>query len=187
LTAQLDDDFLIKEIVSTQDGPCIEELYRRYSHKIYRKCLSFVKDSSLAEDLTHDIFIKTLLNLAKFKGKSKFSTWIYSITYNYCIDYIRKSRKMNYVEISEEENRLEQDDYEDDGYLIEVETGRMIELLEMLRADEKMILLMKYQDGLSIKEIQKLLNVSESAIKMRIKRAKEKMRELYKRTFKDDL
>jgi len=63
---------LIDLIVETQDDKAVEELYHRYSTKIYRKCLSFVKEVSLAEDLTHDIFIKTLLNLAKFKKKSKF-------------------------------------------------------------------------------------------------------------------
>lgn len=184
MVTQLSDDTLIDLIVETQDDKAVEELYKRYSTKIYRKCLSFVKEVSLAEDLTHDIFIKTLLNLAKFKKKSKFSTWIYSITYNYCIDFIRKNRKMNYVEITEEENKLET--AEDDTHLIEIETGRMLELLNLLREDEKMILLMKYQDGMSIKEIQVSLGVSESAIKMRIKRAKEKMRVLYKKVYKEE-
>lgn len=185
MTTQLTDDTLIDMIVATQDEKAVEELYKRYSTKIYRKCLSFVKEVSLAEDLTHDIFIKTLLNLAKFKKKSKFSTWIYSITYNYCIDFIRKSRKMNYVEITEEENKLES--AEDTTHLIEIETGRMLELLNLLREDEKMILLMKYQDGMSIKDIQVSLGVSESAIKMRIKRAKEKMRVLYKKVYKEEV
>jgi len=167
MTALLKDDFLIKQILSSKDNTCIEELYNRYSKKIYNRCLSLVKDNSLAEDLTHDIFIKTLFNLSQFKGKSKFSTWLYSITYNYCIDSIRKSRKMN--------------------YLIEVETKRIFELLEMLRAKERMILLMKYHNGLSIKEIQKRLNVSESAVKMRLARAKKKVRVLYKSTYKECL
>jgi len=63
----------------------------------------------------------------------------------------------------------------------------MLDLLNMLREDEKMILLMKYQDGMSIKDIQGSLGVSESAIKMRIKRAKEKMRVLYKKVYKEEV
>jgi len=179
MTTLLNDDFLIKQILSSKDNTCIEELYNRYSNKIYNRCLSLVKDNFLAEDLTHDIFIKTIFNLSKFKGKSKFSTWLYSITYNHCIDSIKKSKKVNYVEVSEA-NCIET--YE--GYLIEVETKRVLELLEMLGAKEKMILLMKYKDGLSIKDIQKQLNVSESAVKMRLVRAKEKVRALYKSTRK---
>jgi len=173
MTTLLKDDFLIKRILSSKDNTCITELYNRYSNKIYNRCLSLVKDNSLAQDLTHDIFIKTLFNLSKFKGKSKFSTWLYSITYNHCIDSIKKSKKVNYVEVSEI-------NYTYENYLIEVETKHVFELLEMLKAKEKMILLMKYKDGLSIKEIQKQLNASESAVKMRIARAKEKVRELYK-------
>jgi len=180
MTAQLKDDFLVRQIVSSQDNTCIEELYNRYSDKIYGKCLSLVKDNFLAQDLMHDVFIKTLFNLPKFKGKSKFSTWIYTITYHHCIDSIKKSRKMSFVEISEEENCIA-----DDSDRIETETKRIFELLERLRAKEKMILLMKYQDGLTVKEIQKQLNVSESAVKMRIARAKEKVRALYKSTRKE--
>jgi len=185
MVSSLSDDNIIDLIVETQGDEYVEELYKRYSNKIYRKCLTFVKDVSLAEDLTHDIFIKALLNISKFKKKSKFSTWIYSITYNYCIDYLRKSRKENFVTIEEEKSEVNVLEYEDDGKLIEIETSRMLRLLDMIRADEKMILLMKYQDNLSIKEIQGMLQVSESAVKMRIKRAKEKMRILYKKIYKD--
>jgi len=134
MTAQLKDDFLVRRIVSSKDNTCIEELYNRYSNKIYSKCMSMVNDRYLAEDLTHDIFIKTLFNLSQFKGKSKFSTWLYSVTYNYCIDSIRKSKKMNYVEIFEEENHIEDYDYE--SSLIEVETKRIFKLLDMLQDRE---------------------------------------------------
>ena len=68
-------------------------LYDRYAEKVYHKCISFVKDVDLAQDLAHDVFLKTFLNLAKFEGKSKFSTWLYSLTYNFCIDYLRKNNK----------------------------------------------------------------------------------------------
>ena len=68
-------------------------LYDRYAEKVYHNCISFVKDVDLAQDLAHDVFLKTFLNLAKFEGKSKFSTWLYSLTYNFCIDYLRKNNK----------------------------------------------------------------------------------------------
>ncbi len=182
-TTQPKDDFLISQIVSSKDYTCIEALYNRYSRKVYCKCLSMVKYSSLAEDLMHDIFIKTVLNLSKFKGKSKFSTWLFSITYNHCMDCIRKHRRINIVELSEEECEIE--DYKSNS--IDFQIKQMMELLEMLKSHEKLILQMKYQYGLSIKEIQKILNVSESAIKMRLSRAKEKVRVLYKSTYKECL
>jgi len=170
---------LIDSILETQNEKCVEMLYDRYSNKIYRKCLTFVKETNLAEDLTHDIFIKSLLNLSKFNKRSQFSTWLYSITYNYCIDYLRKSKKQNYISYNIEDKIAQDVAYEETDDLLNIETSRMFKLLDMIRADEKLILITKYQDGLSIKEIAKMLEITESAVKMRLKRAKEKMKNLY--------
>lgn len=185
--SKLSDEDIVKLIIETQDSSLVETLYQRYSVKIYRKCLTFVKDSLLAEDLTHDIFIKILLNLAKFKHKSKFSTWIYSITYNYCIDFLRKDKKNKFSTLSDNDSvQLAADDSQD-SELKEIESTRLLYLLDQVNTDEKMILIMKYQDGLSIKEIQGVFEVSESAIKMRIKRAKDKMRKLYRENYNDEI
>lgn len=185
--SQLSDEDIVKLIIETQDSSLVEVLYKRYSVKIYRKCLTFVKDSLLAEDLTHDIFIKILMNLSKFKHKSKFSTWIYSITYNYCIDFLRKDRKHKFSSLPENETMPLAADDSEDAELKEIESTRLLYLLDQVNTDEKMILIMKYQDGLSIKEIQGVFEVSESAIKMRIKRAKDKMRKLYRENYKDEI
>ncbi len=175
----ISDEEVVEQIVRTQSADMVNVLYDRYAHKVYRKCISFVKDSSTAEDLTHDIFIKMYMNLGSFKQKSKFSTWLYSITYNFCIDYLRKSKKMRTMSVEENPNLIK--DLEEDGIddFIEIASGQLKNLLEKVKVEEKMILLMKYQDNLSIKEIQDVLSISESAVKMRIKRAKEKVRRLH--------
>jgi len=180
---KMSDFELIDSILETQNEKCVETLYDRYSNKIYRKCLTFVKETNLAEDLTHDIFIKSLLNLSKFNKKSQFSTWLYSITYNYCIDYLRKSKKQNYISYNIEDKIAQDVAYEETDDLINIETSRMFKLLDMIRSDEKLILITKYQDGLSIKEIAKMLEITESAVKMRLKRAKEKMKNLYNQIY----
>lgn len=185
--SKLTDEEIVKLIIETQDSALVEILYKRYSVKIYRKCLTFVKNSLLAEDLTHDIFIKILLNLSKFKHKSKFSTWIYSITYNYCIDFLRKDKKNKFSTLSEHDSIQLAAEDSHDSELKEIESARLLYLLDQVNTDEKMILIMKYQDGLSIKDIQTIFDVSESAIKMRIKRAKDKMRKLYAENYNDEM
>ena len=67
-------------------------LYDRYSSKIYNKCLAITKDRDTSKDLTHDIIVKIFMNLSKFKGTADFSFWVYSITYNYCMDYLKKKK-----------------------------------------------------------------------------------------------
>lgn len=183
----LTDEEIVQRIVETQNNKDISELYDRFSNKIYRKCLSFVKETNLAEDLTHDVFLKILFSLASFKGKSKFSTWVYSITYNFCIDYIRKRKKERFFTDTYEQNKgiIKEEEIDDISDLQMIKVGRLVEILEDVNVGEKMILMMKYQDGMSIKDIQTAFDLSESAVKMRIKRAKEKVKRIYKERYKE--
>lgn len=160
-------------------------LYDRYAEKVYHKCISFVKDVDLAQDLAHDVFLKTFINLKKFQGKSKFSTWLYSLTYNFCIDYLRKNNKVMVNNDDLLVNIPDDDDEKNERELMSIASERLSAVLDVIPADDKMILLMKYQDELSIKEIQAALEVSESAVKMRVKRAKAKAVEVYKTKYKD--
>ncbi len=176
----LSDEEVIERIINTQEVALVEVLYERYADKVFRKCLSFVKDDAAAEDLTHDIFMKLYMNLGAFKHKSKFSTWLYSITYNFCVDHSRKKQKNRWVEMDDQGNPeikdWEIETAEDLGYIA---VERLGHLLEKVKIEEKMILLMKYRDDMTIKDIQELLNITESAVKMRLKRAKEKIQSLY--------
>lgn len=161
-------------------------LYDRYAEKVYHKCISFVKDVDLAQDLAHDVFLKTFLNLSKFEGKSKFSTWLYSLTYNFCIDYLRKNNKTMVNSDEVLVNIPDDDDEKNEKELLSIASERLQHVLELIPADDKMILLMKYQDDLSVKEIQGALELSESAVKMRVKRAKAKAVEVYKLKYKNE-
>jgi len=182
----LSDEEVVAEIIRGKGNRYISVLYSRYSDKIFRRSISFVKEQAIAEDLTHDIFMKILLNLGSFKGKSKFSTWIYSITYNYCIDFLRKRQKeRNQASSYTSEKDIIEDEDEDFEGFRQLKIDRLQKLLEMVSVDDKMILLMKYQDSLSIKQIQEIYGISESAVKMRINRAKGKVKKMYRAHFKD--
>lgn len=183
--ANLSDEEVVSEIIRTQSPVLIDVLYERYANKVYRKCMSFVKESSIAEDLTHDIFLKVYFNLASFKQKSKFSTWLYSITYNFCIDYLRKNKKQKMVSIEDYDGVVNNMEVESADDLKHIAVERLTKLLERVKVEEKMILLMKYRDNMSIKEIQSVFNISESAVKMRIKRAKEKVKKMHESTYRE--
>jgi len=184
--SSLTDEELLRSIADSGDNRFISELYKRYSSKIYRRSISLVKEQSTAEDLTHDIFMKVLHSLSSFRGNSKVSTWIYAISYNFCIDHLRKTKKarfnQNDYESYASENGVDYiDDLED---IRHIRVERLKEILDVIDIEDKMILLMKYQDGFSIKHIQDILNISESATKMRIKRAKEKVKKVYLSKYK---
>ena len=109
--------------------------------------------------------------------------WVYSITYNYCIDFLRRKKKETNLFSSEVDDAPDLVDEVDDAELMEMEVSRLKTVLENLPEGDKAILLMKYQEDMSIKEIAEALDKTESAIKMKIKRAKHKAQSVYKAIF----
>ena len=173
---KLSDEELVQQYIVTQRNLYFEVIYERYSQKVYRKCYSFVNDSAKAEDLAHDIFLKVITKLGTFKENSRFSTWLYSITYNYCMDSIRKEKRAKEEQMDENFDFSEEEvDHEFLGMKSEV----LKKSLQEISAEERTMLLMKYQDDFSIKEIADSFKISESATKMRLMRTKEKMKKIY--------
>lgn len=169
------DEILIEQYLATHKSEYFDILYKRYSAKVYAKCISLLNSEAIAQDAVQDIFIKILTKLSKFKGDSKFSTWLYSITYNHCIDYIRRNKKMNFISTEDLLHlEKEEEDTIDDKLLLETKIIELKRVLDEIPTQDKSILLMKYQDGMSIKDICDVFEKSESAVKMQIKRAKEK-------------
>tara|TARA_R110002126_G_scaffold214984_1_gene361144 strand:- start:933 stop:1466 length:534 start_codon:yes stop_codon:yes gene_type:complete len=171
----LTDEELVSKIVSSNDAKLFGILYDRFSKNIYNKCYSFVNNEDEAKDLTQDIFLKLFVKLSSFKGNSKFSTWVYSFTYNHCVNYVTRSP------FKKHEVRLT-DTYKIDNYSEEIEmidndySGEKLNIaLNKISADDRSILLLKYQDDLTIKNLMNLMGISSSAVKMRIKRARERL------------
>jgi RNA polymerase sigma-70 factor (ECF subfamily) len=180
------DEELIEVIVNTNDTLLFEVLYDRYASLVYNKCYGFAKDADEAKDLTQDVFLKLFVKLASFKGKSKFSTWLYAFTYNHCVNYVTRNTAKKFEKQSVDYKDIENisDDEDDASSFIDMRVDKLKVALEMIEPDEKMILLLKYQDFLTIKEIVSVLDIGESAVKMRIKRAKDKLVNVYNENFK---
>lgn len=176
------DEELVEAIVSTNNTLLFETLYDRYSSLVYTKCYGFAKNENEAKDLTQDVFLKLFIKLASFKGESKFSTWLYSFTYNHCVNYVTRNTAKKFekqsVDYKDIENLSSDDDLTDHS-ILSMKVDQLKIALELISPEEKMILLLKYQENLSGKEIEKILNIGSSAVKMRIKRAKEKLIKVY--------
>lgn len=172
---ELDDKELVRRIVHEGEKEHLETIYEKYIDRIFRKCMTLTKDHDLAKDLTHDIMVKVLLNLSKFKGTAPFSLWVHSITYNFCMDYFRKQKKIPLAKYEEKHlENLPGDQSETiHQQLKELRLTELEEHFKHLRKEEQMILLMRYQDGMSIKQMAATLGLKEGAVKMRLKRSRE--------------
>lgn len=144
-----------------------------------------VKHTEDAQDLAHDILVKAFLSLSNFEGNSSFSTWIYAITYNRCIDFIRNKHKLPVADAENERLPDVSDENDTDGVsekeLFEIEINLLSQLIHKLTEEDRAILLMKYQDDMSIEEIQQVLKLNSSAVKMRLKRARDRLRNLHQK------
>ncbi len=185
-TDEFSDEELVKKILSASDKKQLrsfqEDIYSRYVKKVYFKCVSIVKNKDTAKDLAHDIMVKMFLNLSKFKGEAPFGSWISSITYNHCINFLRKEKKIRLSDIDDVKEKLADNTEEsEEKELLEMKLNQLEQIFQYLSEDEKLILLMRYQDGMAIKLIAENLEIGESAVKMRLKRSRDHLAKLLKK------
>jgi RNA polymerase sigma factor (sigma-70 family) len=178
----LSDEALIELITTQNKINLYSHIYNRYYQKVFDKCYSLLKNRVQAAEFTKEILSKSFEKLSGFKGKSSFSSWIYSISYNYCIDYLRLKKKMHYPNWSLE-NELPEIIDETDEDFSEITYENLLRILDQIHPEEKALLLMKYIDNLSISQIGASLRISDDAAKMRLKRARTRVIYLYKQAF----
>jgi RNA polymerase sigma factor (sigma-70 family) len=172
------DEELVSHYVETRHNDYFEQLYERYCNKVHQKCLSFTKDTIQAEDLTQDIFIRLIGKLDGYKKQAKFSTWLYSITHNYCADQIKAPRRRHEVATDGNWEGM-QIPTDESAEKDEAEAQLVSRAMSMLSSEEQGMLRYKYEEDLSIKDLAAHYALTESAVKMRLKRSRDHLRELY--------
>ncbi|MEZ4883787.1 MAG: RNA polymerase sigma factor [Chitinophagales bacterium] len=153
-------------------------LYKRFYKKVYGKCVSMVKNDKDAEDLTQDIWLKISTHIFNFKGASSFATWLHRITLNHCLDFMRFQR-YDLGEDSLKYHYLKADDtkeYMEAKKSREMQLELIIKSLEEVDEERREILIMKYFENLGIEEIGERLNLKNSAVKMRLQRARNTLK-----------
>ncbi|MBY0433651.1 MAG: RNA polymerase sigma factor [Cyclobacteriaceae bacterium] len=169
--------------IRKDDRHALGELYNRYYKKVFHKSYSFTKNQEEAFDLAQEALMKAFDNLHSFKGESSFSTWLYTITHRHCLAALKKNGRHQFQAL--EENVTSEDDTYDLSPVAEESSDRseqeliMYSLINALPEKERNLLNLKYLQGESIEALQTQLNVSASAIKMRLKRTREKLNMLY--------
>lgn len=177
---QLSDEDIVKKIRHGKEKELFSLLFNRYYSKVLDKCYSLTHNRDLSEELAGDILSKAYEKLDSYRGNSSFSSWLYSVTYNHCIDYLREKKKLHYPEwnSSNELPEIVDEAYDDDSE--EMSYDLLMSLLNRLHTEEKALIMMRYFDEMPLQQIAEALRVTESAAKMRLKRAKARLLFLYK-------
>ena len=177
------EDSLIRESAKG-DLDAFEEIYKIASPYVYTIVYQITNNVEDAQDVTQDVFIKVHNNVASFKFKSSFKTWIYKIAVNTALNTIKKRAReedkiTNYekeIKYSSKGNDNEEiTNYENQNLLIE-------SLAENLNPDQRACILLREIEGMSYKEIAKTLNININTVRSRLKRARLILMAAYKRS-----
>jgi len=172
-----DPDVQSLERTAAGDQTGFEELVRKYEHPILNTIYRYIGDYSEAEDIAQEVFLKVWRNAGKFEGKSKFSTWLYRIVVNECLNHKTKN-KVRPISVGETVERMKtpeslriESEYER-RERAEIVRKAINELPEM----QRIALILANYDGHSYKEIARMMGVSLSSVTSLIFRAKDNLR-----------
>lgn len=158
----------------------ISELINEYGDSILRMCYIYLKDYHLAEDVAQETFLQVYMNYEDFKHQSSIKTWIIRIAINLCKNQMRtrwfsEKKEEQFPTLSYTE------DY--DGI---IDRERLITEIGNLKPKYKEVVLLYYYQELSVKEIAELLDKKESTVKVRLKRAREQLKQKLKEDYFDE-
>ena len=169
-----------------------EKLYNQYSVLVYNLALNYLQNIEDAEEITQDVFIQINKSLDKFQEKSSLKTWIYRITINKCLDYIKhkNSNKRFFIFGKKSQNEFEisnASNFEHPGILMEnKEKAKVLfDIINELGENQKTAFLLSKVDGLSNPEISEIMKLSISSVESLIFRAKSTLKDKISNKFEE--
>ena len=166
------------------------ELVTRYQNYVFTLILRMIKSREDAEEVAQDVFVKAYRSLADFRGESKFSTWLYTITNTTCITFLRK-KKLD-VHSLDNEKIFEVAENKDSGFKANVieqksRVNMVTRAIAMLSADDAEIITLFYKAEQSLEEIARILGLEINTAKVRLHRARGRLKEKMEKHFTEEV
>ncbi|TDP04059.1 RNA polymerase sigma factor [Flavobacterium sp. 245] len=164
-------------------------LVDRYKDMIFTLSLKMVKNREEAEEAAQDTFIKVYNSLSKFKGDSKFSTWIYKISYNNCLDRLKKNKKEDLnISIDEFSSHLVKTMDNALSALEDKERKQAIQnCLNLLPREDNFLLTLFYFEDQNLEEIGKIMNINANNVKVKLFRSRQKLATILKKQLEPEI
>ncbi|WP_264552742.1 RNA polymerase sigma factor [Flavobacterium sp. N2038] len=164
-------------------------LVDRYKDMIFTLSLKMVKNKEEAEEAAQDTFIKVYNSLSKFKGDSKFSTWIYKIAYNACLDRLKKNKKEDLnISIDEFSSHLVKTMDNALSALEDKERKQAIQnCLNLLPREDNFLLTLFYFEDQNLEEIGKIMDINANNVKVKLFRSRQKLAVILKKQLEPEI
>lgn len=189
MSTGLNDNEIISKVIAG-DQQAYAVLVERYRNFVYTLTLRMINNREDAEEVAQDVFIKAYKYLADFRGASKFTTWLYTIVNNTCISFLRK-KKLE-VHSLDNEKTFELADSRDSGMradLVEQKSklNMVTRAISMLGPDDAEIITLFYKAEQSLDEIATVLGVEPNTAKVRLHRARTRLKEKMETHFAEEV
>jgi RNA polymerase sigma-70 factor, ECF subfamily len=183
-------DSEIISLVLKGDHNAYALLVERYKSYVFTLTFRFTKNREDAEEVSQDIFVKAYRSLADFKGTAKFSTWLYTIVNTTCITFLRKKRLD--VRSLDDERTFEVADSQDSGFKAnqaeqKSRLNMVNQAIAMLNPDDAEIITLFYKNEQSLEEISQILGVEVNAAKVRLHRARARLKDKMEKHFTEEI
>jgi len=164
-------------------------LVGRYKDLVFTLALRMMKHTEEAEEAAQDTFVKVYKSLNKFKGDSKFSTWIYRVAYNTCLDRLKKNKRQQYtVEINEyTAHQVKTLDNALDKIEAKEREQAIQDCLALLPSEDSFLLTLYYFEELSLEEIGKIVDLKPNNVKVKLFRSRKKLATILKKTLDHEI
>lgn len=181
---------LVQKACNAPEGDfrAFEQLLEKHKEKILANCRYLTRSPDDAEDLAQEVFLKAFFAIARFEGRSSFRTWLHRIKVNHSLNFLKKKEGKSFMDLDDAQTASpEEMSVKPTAERKAVARGEreiIDRVLDSLTDTLRVPLIMRDMDQLPNQEIAEILGIGLSAVKMRIKRAREEFRQLY-RTYSD--
>ncbi|MDI3319654.1 RNA polymerase sigma factor [Pinibacter soli] len=189
MTTQPSDNDLIAQVLRGNQQ-VFAELVKRYQNFVFTITQRYVDSREDAEEISQDVFVKAYRSLRDFRGDSKFSTWLYTITSTTCITHLR--RKKQDVFSLDQENVFARAENLNSGFNAnEVEQKSKINMVNsaiaLLSPDDAQVITLFYKAEQSLDEIANIMGLETNTVKVRLHRARQRLKEKMEKHFVAEL
>jgi RNA polymerase sigma-70 factor, ECF subfamily len=160
------------------DGPAFVALVDRFRQRVWRICYRLLGNEQDANDAAQEVFVRLFTNRAKFAGRSKYGTWVHAIAVRTCLTIRRgRGRRQKHEDtVSDEQWERQQPTAAQVAAGLSLDLMRMLEILD---EEDRAMLILKYAEGYDYEELAAIFELSVSACKMRLARAREKLQQKF--------
>jgi RNA polymerase sigma-70 factor (ECF subfamily) len=177
--AQLTDEQLAAEVArESSDGPAFGALLGRFRQRVWRICYRLMGNEQDTNDAAQEVFVRLFLHRDRFAGRSKYATWVHGIAVRTCLAMRRGRgrRQRRETLLADSQWEQQQPACEDPSKGLSLDLMKMLETLD---DEDRAMLILKYAEGYDYEELAAVFELSVSACKMRISRAREKLQQQF--------